>query len=431
MRFLHNEVSSEALQGYVHQGTQIEQIWQQVEEQVTELTLQGMAPWEAYSQMGYALAFVRACRLDVVLVQQLLEGADPKGTGSIPRATYDQAQVLGEFFEPCMEEAIKALDTRYVSGYRIPLRLRRAPSEGRPAAPHFLGVMAAGRETREWAAGLVAQYEVAIGAPKLPIPHPITAHLEAMKNQLALGDFHLESGLNLLGGIRSGKPVADALCAQGENLLWEAMESFYQVGQLVAYPGAWTRATPVAPAPAPERQRPDELAPVTPPPSKHAQVSTQVSDLLNQLGPAYPAGEPGPSSPGVSDLLKDLQMKASSSPPPQSPSSAATLLDQLHLTPPPSPAPAPSKPGASELLDEIATPPGVPNPSSSTSGKSSPGVQDILSELQFTPPPDPPVPPPSGASSASSHKQTGRRLLAEKKGADLLFDRGGEPKDGG
>ena len=74
MRFLHHEASSASLQGYVHQGTQLEQIWQQAEEKVTELTLQGLTPWEAYSTMGLALAFVRACRLNVVLVQKLLEG---------------------------------------------------------------------------------------------------------------------------------------------------------------------------------------------------------------------------------------------------------------------------------------------------------------------------------------------------------------------
>src|SRR5215469_12568241 len=98
MRFLHNEVSSEAIQGYLRQGTQIEQIWQQVDEKVTELTLQGMAPWEAYSKMGYALAFVRACRLNIVLVQKLLEGADPTHSGYIPRSTFDQAQALGALF---------------------------------------------------------------------------------------------------------------------------------------------------------------------------------------------------------------------------------------------------------------------------------------------------------------------------------------------
>src|SRR5215472_4599961 len=102
MHFLHNEVSSEAIQGYLRQGTQIEQVWQQVDEKVTELTLQGMAPWDAYSTMGYALAFVRACRLNVIAVQKLLEGADPKNSGYIPRTTYDQAQALGELFEPSM-----------------------------------------------------------------------------------------------------------------------------------------------------------------------------------------------------------------------------------------------------------------------------------------------------------------------------------------
>ncbi len=379
MRFLHNEVSSAAIQGYLRQGTQIEQLWQQLDEQMTALTLQGMAPWEAHSKLGYALAFARACRLNIVLVQKLVEGADPKNTGFIPRATYDQAQALGELFEPCMEEAIKALDPRYVSAYKLPLRLRRVQDEGRPPAPHLLGLLAAGRETREWAAGLLAQYDVAIQAPKLPIPQSIAAHLETMKHQLALGDFHLESAQNLLGGISSGKQVADALCTEGEGLLWEAMESFYQVSQLVAYPGARTQPAPAAQAPAPPTpvQPPAGLAPAALSPGERARISSHVSDMLTQLTPAQPSGAPASPASGAPSLLSDLQMKAS--------------------------APAPSKPG----------------------------TPDLLSELQFTTPPHPPTKPPPGASPASGHQQDRSQPPAAKKVADLLSELGGEQKDQG
>lgn len=348
MHFLHNEVSSEAIQGYLRQGTQIEQVWQQVDEKVTELTLQGMMPWDAYTTMGYALAFVRACRLNVIVVQKLLEGADPKHTGYIPRITYDQAQTLGELFEPSMEEAIKALDPRYVSSYRIPLRLRRVRAEGQYAPAHLLGVMAAGREAREWAAGLVAQYEVAIGAPRLPIPSAITAHLQTMKNQLALGDFHMESGANLLGGISDGKQLADAICLQGEDLLWEAMEGFYQISQLVAYPGARVQPSPAMPTPAPQAQPSAGIVPAAPIPSKRAQTAANVSDLLGQLGQAHPPGKPAPSSSGASDLLHELQMKAPAGGTTQPATDASTLLDQLHLTTPPPPAkPSPGAPPTS------------------------------------------------------------------------------------
>ena len=402
MRFFHNEVSSEAIQGYVRQGTQIEQVWQQVDEKVTELILQGIAPWDAYSKMGYALAFVRACRLNVVLVQKLLEGADPKNAGYIPRETFDQAQALGEIFEPFMEEAIKALDPHYVPGYRLPLQLRRIQSEGRPSPPHLLGMMAASRETREWAAGLLAQYTVAIEGAKLSIPQPITAHLEAMKNQLALGDFHLESGMNLIGAIRDGKQVADSLCIQGENLLWEAMESFYQVSQLIAYPGARTQPSPVIPESGSQIQHPTGRAPITPPPSKLAHVS----DLLNQLGTAHPGGTPAATSPGAPDLLSDLQMKTPAATPHQSSSNASTLFDQLQLNTPPASPPAPSKPGASDVLHQGAIPPGIPGGSSSASSKS---------------PPDP--------SQGHSPKQDNSHPPATKKVADLLSELGGEQKD--
>lgn len=347
MHFLHNEVSSEAIRGYLRQGTQIEQLWQQVDERVTELTLQGMPPWDAYSQMSYPLAFVRACRLNIVLVQKLLEGADPTNSGYIPRPTYDQAQALGELFEPFLEEAIRLLDPRYSTQYRLPFQLRRVQYEGRYSAPQLLGVMAAGRETREWAAGLLAQYDVSIAAPKLPIPQPITAHLAAMKNQLALGDFHLESAANLLGGISDGKQIADATAEQADNLFWEAMESFYQVSQLLAYPRALTQ-----PAPAPATAAPDILRPVAIPPAalspgQRAQIAANVSDLLGQLHQARPSGGPAPASSEARDLLQTLQMKDAARTAAQPAPDAANLLNQLHLTPPPAKSPSGSPPAGS------------------------------------------------------------------------------------
>ena len=380
MHFLHNEVSSEAIRGYLRQGTQIEQVWQQVDEKVTELTLQGMPPWDAYSQMSYPLAFVRACRLNIVLVQKLLEGADPTNSGYIPRPTYDQAQALGELFEPFLEEAIRLLDPRYISQYRIPFQLRRVQYEGRYSATHLLGVMAAGRETREWAAGLLAQYDVAIAAPKLPIPQPITAHLAAMKNQLALGDFHLESAANLLGGISDGKQIADATSAQADDLLWEAMESFYRVSQLLAYPGAAAHPAPVHPAPAPATAAPDPQRPsINPPealsPSQRAQIAANVSDLLGQLHQARPSGGSAPASSEARDLLQTLQMKDSARAPAQPAPDAADLLNQLHLTPPPAKSPSGPPPAGSHQQR--------PEPSS-TEKK----VADLLADLggdQHTP----------------------------------------------
>lgn len=369
MHFLHNEVSSEAIQGYLRQGTQIEQVWQQIDEQVAALTLGGMTPWEAYSKMGYALAFVRACRLNVVLVQKLLEGADPTNSGYVPRSLYDQAQALGELFEPYLEEAIRLLDPHYVTRQRIPLALRRVPYAGRYSAPHLLGVMAAGRETREWAAGLLAQYEVAMQAPKIPLPQPIVAHLDAMKNQLALGDFHLESSTNLIGGVRSGQQVADELCTQGDNLLWEAMESFYRVSQLVAYPGAWHPSAPGPSASRPPAQHPSGVASVTPPPDRRARTSAHVSDLLGQLGQAASSSRSVPSSPGAPDLLRELQMKTASGESNQSAPDTSTLLDQLELT-----APPPAKPaaGAARVTNR------EPNQAQDSTEKR---VADLLSDL--------------------------------------------------
>ncbi len=371
MRFLHNEVSSEAIRGYVRLGTQIEQVWQQLDDKLTELTLQGMTPWDAYSTMGYALVFVRSCRLHVVLVQKLIEEADPTNSGYIPRPTYDQAHALGELFEPYLEEAIRLLDSRYVTRLRIPLQLRRVRHEGQYSSAHLLGVMAAARETREWAAGLLAQYTLAIEAPKLPIPQPITAHLEAIKNQLTLGDFHLESALHLIGDIRTGKQVAEAIGAQGEDLLWEAMEGFHQISQLVAYPGARTQPAPAAPAvptAPPPSQPPSVFVPPAPPVNTSARASAHVSDLLGQLNQAHPAGKPTPSSSGAPDLLKDLQMSAPPGAATQPSPDASTLLQQLQQPSPPAALPADTSQGSKHR---------APQESATTEKK----VADLLSDI--------------------------------------------------
>jgi len=451
MHFFHNEVSSEAIQGYLRQGTQIEQVWQQIDEQVTNLTLGGMTPWEAASKLGEALAFARACRLNVVLVQKLVEGADPKHSGFLPRASYDQAQALGEVFEPMMEEAIKALDPGYRSSYRLPLRLRRVPAEGSFPAPHLLGLLAAGRETREWAAGLLAQYEVAMTAPKLPIPPAITAHLEAMKHELALGDFHLTSGVNMLGGLSDGKPVADALGAEGEGLLWEAMESFYRISQLLAYPGGSLGAG-AAPSPTPGRRDaggtpPTPASTVVPPvfapaalsPGERARISSHVSDMLTQFEPAQtpqnhpapaggtPAGHipiPASETPalqaGARDLLSELQMQGQASGPAPDAADAAALLDQMRQS-----HPVPGRRAASGTSDptpRAGEPPAghIPTPASGTPAVHA-NTPDLLHDLRFQTPPADGHQPEGGHPSAAQ--------TTEKKVADLLADLGGEPKD--
>lgn len=64
----YGSVSDATIQGYLRSASQIETVWQQLDEKVDDLLLGGMAPWEAHAALGYALAYVRACRLDVVFV---------------------------------------------------------------------------------------------------------------------------------------------------------------------------------------------------------------------------------------------------------------------------------------------------------------------------------------------------------------------------
>src|SRR5579872_1250541 len=117
---LHGEVSDATIQGYLRSASQLEDIWQQIDDNVDTLIAQGMPPWDAYARMGYALAYVRACRTNVVLVQELVKAAaaspgSSNTAGYLPKITYDQALALCEHIEPYLEEAIKAsTNSRYV-----------------------------------------------------------------------------------------------------------------------------------------------------------------------------------------------------------------------------------------------------------------------------------------------------------------------------
>ncbi len=241
---IHGEVSDATIQGYLRSASQIEEVWQQIDDNVDALIAQGMPPWDAYARMGYALAFVRACRTNVVFVQELVKAAtttNSASAGYLPKVTYDQALALCEHIEPYMEEAIKAsTNPRYVpTPYTFPLQLGphiRYANQRFPL-PHLQGIIGAAQQMRDWAAGLLAKYELALDAAKTLVPQAVSTHLEEMKSELRLGDFHLRTGVDMVGQISKGH-VTDELNEKAEGFLWEAMESFFKVSQLVANPRA-------------------------------------------------------------------------------------------------------------------------------------------------------------------------------------------------
>ncbi len=94
-------------------------------------------------------------------------------------------------------------DPNYDSDVMLPMQLGpRIESEGAPCPlPHLQGMIAAARETRDWAAGLLAQYENTLSGAKVPVPATITAHSEQLKGKLALADVQLRAGIDLVGQI--------------------------------------------------------------------------------------------------------------------------------------------------------------------------------------------------------------------------------------
>src|SRR5258708_3598701 len=194
-------VSDATIRGYLRSASQLEEVWQQIDEKVDDLILQGLPPWEAFASLGYALAFLRACRLNVVCVQELLKASAATGAasaGQLAKVTNDQALALCEQFEPLLEEAIKASAKGWSPrpGLMLPLQLgpRIDESTQSPPVAHVRGLMGAAQEMKGWTSGLLAKYELALNAAPVPVPQEVSGHLEHLKSELELGDFHLRAG---------------------------------------------------------------------------------------------------------------------------------------------------------------------------------------------------------------------------------------------
>ena len=313
---LHGEVSDATIQGYLRSASQLEDIWQQIDDNVDAFIAQGMAPWDAYARMGYALAYVRACRTNVVFVQELLKAdaaAEPASAGYLPKITYDQALALCEHIEPYLEEAIKAsTNSRYVpTTYALPLTLGphiRYANQHFPL-PHLQGIIGAAQQTRDWAAGLLAKYELALRAAKTPVPQPVSTHVEEMRSELGLGDFHLRTGVDMVGQISNGQ-TTDELSKKADGFLWEAMESFFKVSQLVAISGTPASARPSRNAPGIASHEQTYQRPAAPKLNPEIPVppSPDMSDMLNQVitAPGAVQQVPAPSLPDMSDMLNQV-----------------------------------------------------------------------------------------------------------------------------
>ncbi len=394
---IHGEVSDATIQGYLRSASQLEEVWQQIDDRVDALIVQGMAPWDAYTQMGYALAYVRACRTNVVFVQELVRAAAAANPGYLPRVTYEQALALSEHIEPLLEEAIKAsTNPRYSPAvYSFPLKL--GPHVGyanqRFPLPHLQGIIAAAQQMRDWAAGLLAKYELALGAAKTPVPPQVAMHLDAMKSELSLGDFHLRTGVDMVGQISSGQ-VTDELNIKAEGFLWEAMESYFKVSQLVAMPGAPIQSPRAAPGPLrQEPQRPTQV---------QAQPAPGVNPVVHT-----PPPPPAPPEPDPSALLSQVIAGPVGTirPVPVQPSTdESDILNQVIAEPgggTTQKVPAPASPKAPDLLNELVTNPG---PAREAPAQSSPVADGLLNQVTAN--------PDASDESIQSGKSVGARFMA-------------------
>lgn len=250
---LRGEVSDANVQGYLRAASQIADVWQQIDARIAEEMRQGIAPAEAYAKLGYALAFIRVARTYQVFVQQLLAADasfDLETEGFLPRVTYDQANALAHQIQPNLQMAVAALtDPDYQLEVALPLALGpRIEAEGVCPVTHLEGLIAAAREVREWAAGLIAEYTEAVerttmasdsrasaSASASPAPASLTEHIAALNSRLAQADTQLRFGVDLVGQVTQGR-VTPELHEQAETYLWQALGSYFLLNQAVALP---------------------------------------------------------------------------------------------------------------------------------------------------------------------------------------------------
>jgi hypothetical protein len=305
---LRGEVSDANVQGFLRASSQIEDLWQEIDSQVAVSIGQGVAPWEAYQRLGYPLAYIRAARTYQVFVRELLAAdaaADPGLAGYLPRVTFDQANALCHHIQPLLEHAVAAFhDPAYVPVKPLPLHLGpRLEAEGHACPlPHLQGIIAAAREVREWAAGLIAEYENAIRQSTVPAPAEITTHLTALQGRLAQADSQLRFGVDLVGQISRGGATTE-LHERAEDRLWKAMEQVFLLNQATAMP-ALLRAAPGPKAPKPgtsarsyhdQRIRPNDLWRIAAPSARAELRGTEfgrdeMEEMCEKMGGILSAG---------------------------------------------------------------------------------------------------------------------------------------------
>lgn len=238
---IHGEVSDANIQAYIRAASQIQEIWQQIDERIAALQAQGTPAWEAYAQSGYPLAFIRSARAYQVFVQELLSADaayDPQTAGYLPHITYDQANALCYQMQGALHDAVASFhDPAYISEVPLPLVLGpRIENNGQPCpTTHLQGMIAAANEMREWASGLIAEYENAITKTDMPVPPAITAHLSALKGQLAQADSQLRFGTDMAGQASQGN-TPQQLHEETENVLWNALQQYFLLNQEIAMP---------------------------------------------------------------------------------------------------------------------------------------------------------------------------------------------------
>lgn len=234
------EVSAADVEALLRGSGQLEDLRQQIEQRraVDEVAHPGR-PWETHAEMGTALAYFWVAQGFIAIARVLKEvddESDPGTRGYMPPISHDQALALLRQAPDFLALTAAALANPSYEGDRtLPVSLHpRIEARGRCPAQHLKGMLRGAQYLDRYAQVEVESYcgTVAQG----DAPPEILAASRRLQGELARAQSHLRTAEQTVSPILNGERVSQQAHEDAENSLWESLQTYVWLGQIVAIP---------------------------------------------------------------------------------------------------------------------------------------------------------------------------------------------------
>lgn len=253
---LQGEVPAEMLEAYRRASLPVFELMDEVEARRLACVADGLDPWT----IPPATRAEFLCAWNAFVLQSLGNdilgadyAADPATMGFVPRATADQVLACYSQVETWLDRAHQArANPDYRLDIRVPAELPPWSEDPAPAS-HLRGLVTAMRAVGDHAAGAMAFL------PETALDPEQQRQINRIRQIYASAQSKARYAAEL-----HGADPAPAVQARVEPYAREAIERFYQLGQLVADPPLATGAAVPAPAPAPATAGTGGIVPLLP-----------------------------------------------------------------------------------------------------------------------------------------------------------------------